>query len=201
MYRVVVDLFQSCLPKMMCFQLIAVFSLSWWSLIKAGSPVNYKGMCAFSCNKQNRAYLREGTEGGDFTRFSSEDPTLLIATNNGTVKRINECYIRQGHFLALRQEIPGNDTHSLYACRKDAFYNPGNDIRILHMSPFKVFPNNPTLCDVCIGIDLQETRAMIEVGCNIPMVCPVTMKGQVQCTCEGLPKYDDGLCCDGSGGC
>lgn len=67
-----------------------------------GSPVNYKGMCAFSCNKQDRSYLREGEEGGDFTHFSSEDPTLLIATNNGTVKRINECYIRQGHFLALR---------------------------------------------------------------------------------------------------
>lgn len=59
-------------------------------------------MCAFACNKQDRAYLIEGIEGGDFTRFSSEDPTLLIATNNGTVKRINECYIRQGHFLALR---------------------------------------------------------------------------------------------------
>lgn len=27
----------------------------------------------------------------------------------------------------------------------------------------EVFPNNPTLCDVCIGIDLQETRAMIGI--------------------------------------
>ncbi|VDI52892.1 Hypothetical predicted protein [Mytilus galloprovincialis] len=157
-------------------------------------------MCAFQCNKQDRAYLREGTEGGDITRFSSDDPTILIATtNNGTVKRINECYIRQGHFLVARQVIPGNETHSLYACRKETFYDQTNAIRILHFSPFKVFPNYPTLCDVCIGIDFESTRALIEVGCNIPMVCPVTMKGQVQCTCEGLPKYDDGLCCDRSG--
>jgi len=35
-----------------------------------------------------------------------------------------------------------------------------------------------------------------ELGCNIPVICPVTMEGQIQCTrCEPSEGDDDGLCC------
>ncbi|CAC5360207.1 unnamed protein product [Mytilus coruscus] len=131
---------------------------------RTGSPVNYKGMCAFQCNKQDRAYIYGGRDGGDIVHFSSDDPTrAIVTTNNGKIKLINECFIKQGHFIVLKQEIQGNETHSLYACRKDANYDAKNDIRILHFSPLRVLPNYPTLCDVCIGIDFQSTRAFIGI--------------------------------------
>ncbi|VDI68993.1 Hypothetical predicted protein [Mytilus galloprovincialis] len=34
-----------------------------------------------------------------------------------------------------------------------------------------------------------------DVGCNLPLVCPVTKAGQKHCECHELSIYDDGFCC------
>ncbi|XP_063416875.1 uncharacterized protein LOC134699144 [Mytilus trossulus] len=151
---------------------------------------------------QDRTYTRALSNRENLTRitFSSDDPTKLVMTDNGIVTGVEECFIRSSPFIILRRDIPGNGTHSEYCCRKDAKYDDSENIRVTHYDQWKVFRDYPHLCDVCTGIDLTGTRAFagcaIEIGCNIPLVCPVTMEGQVQCGCDDMGKPENGFCCD-----
>ncbi|CAC5384317.1 unnamed protein product [Mytilus coruscus] len=194
---------------------LAIFCiLTEVAVIVYSFDVQYKGICTFPCVWQDRIYqpirvgssfenMAEVVDPKHFTIINGSDPTIftLEFTEHNKPNEIWECYSRAGPFTIYRRQ---NEGQYEYRCEKDVLFDPiKNNVIIFFGTPFKKFSGNPSICDVCIGVDFSSAAVVQvgkrgeneEIGCNLPYMCPITRPGQIRCgLCEpSLPN--DGDCC------